>query len=328
VAVVLAGVLVLAAVVTGVTWAARSGTSVVLVLLPHPDDEMQAWGVLDELAHDHVVLAYLTRGEGTNHCNPDLPGWQDGTGEERPDPIPQGPGSRECEEARIRSTIRFLEAMAPVTDWLPATLADQGTTGPLPDPEGATERCGRDGCRPGPGDVRVVTGDGITAFFFDLGDGDLTPGEAAWAARAALSDDLAPWLPARPRVTHVVGASFYNDPAQPDGSAACTTYPHVDHSAVTALLRDVDLGLAPRQHYPTCRTDPATAMTAPVDGDVWHTAFEVDGEQRIGHHVVIYGWLLTPYFAGDDATCPPTEPHCSGAQQELFHRYQTFGVRG
>lgn len=323
-----AAVLLAALAVVVVAAVARDGGSVVLVLSPHPDDEMQAWGALQESAGDHVVLAFLTRGEATGQCQADLPGWQDGTGELPPEPRPEGRGTATCQDARVNATVAFLEEMGAVTSWLPTTLQDRGRVDDLADPEGVAERCDAEGepCRSGPGDVRVFTGDGVTALFFDLGDGDVTPAEVAWAARATRSPSFAAWVP-EAEVGRVVGASYYNDPDAPRGEAACATYPHPDHAAVTAVLRDVDLGLGGRQVFPTCRTDEVTSIVAPVDAPVWRAAFEIDGQQRVGHHPVRYGWLLTPYFAGDGATCDDGEPPCDDVQQELFHRYQTFGVR-
>jgi hypothetical protein len=307
---------------------ASSSTSVVVVLSPHPDDEMQAWGALDTWEADHVVLAYLTRGEATSRCGSDLPGWQEGTGELEPTPHPDGPGTDTCTQARIGSTVDFLERMAPVTDWLPDTLEDAGTVGPLPDPDGRTRRCDGEpaACREGPGDVRVVTGDGVTVLFFDLGDGDLEPGEVGWAASTVTSSAFDAWLPADRHVTEVVGAGYFNEAHDRGGAVACAEYPHADHGALTAVLRDVDLGLGERQWRPTCRTDTATSLVAPVDEPAWTAAFEVDGERRVGHHPVVYGWLLTPYFAGDGTTCPAAEATCADAQQQLFHRHQTFAT--
>lgn len=320
-------IMVLGAVVLAFAFVGRGTTPLVLVLSPHPDDEMQAWGLLDEVVADQpVVLAFLTRGEATGQCEPDLPGWQEGTGELAPDPRPQGRGTASCEQARIASTVAFLESMAATTSWLPEAYDDVGTVGPLPDPEDLTERCDDD-CRDGPGDVRVFRGGATTLLFFDLGDGDLTPGEVAWAARAIAAPEFDVHLPVDRRVSDLVGASFANPEAVDGGAPACAAYPHPDHAAVTAVLEDVDLGVGERQVYPTCRTDAATRIVAPVDGQTWSAAFALHGDQRVGHHPVHYGWLLTPYFPGDDHVCPADTTDCDDVQQQLFHRYQTFGVR-
>ena len=307
---------------------ARGTTPLVVVLAPHPDDEMQAWGLLEDVVEGQpVVLAFLTRGEATGQCEPDLPGWQEGTGELEPEPRPAGRGTEACTEARVASTVAFLEAMAATTPWLPTTFEDAGTVGPLPDPEGLTERCDDEGCREGPGQVQVFRGGDTTLLFFDLGDGDLTPGEVAWAARAVASPGLDGVLPGDRRVADLVGASYANAEAVDGGHAACAAYPHPDHAAVTAVLADVELVVGARQVVPTCRTDPSTSIVAPVAADTWEEAFAIDGERRVGHHPVHYGWLLTPYFAGDDAVCPDDVIECDDVQQELFHRYQTFAVR-
>ena len=299
-------------------------TEMTLLVAPHPDDEVQGWSRVARTPDTHDVVVLLTRGEQTAFCAADLPGWDAAAGEAEPVPRPDGALSEGCGRARVASTVAFLEDSAEHDPTLPAELLARRTVGPLPADGVAVERCDDDGCT----DARtalVSSGDGgLTLVAFDLGDGDVTEAEAAWAVRTVLDRPQAFGLPDLPW-GEVVGATYAWGAA---GSSVgdvdadgCFAYPHPDHVATARALDDLEVAPARRVLVATCAADatPGRAtVAADVPADVFAEAFAVsDDGRRLGDHVVRYGWLLDPYWPGDPE-----------GQTELFHRRQHFRVHG
>lgn len=305
-------------------------SSVSYIVVPHPDDEMQVWSLIEDTPDTYKVFIMLTRGEQTAYC--DSPGHDEGTGEAVPSPWPQGRWTASCESARQNSFFEFLGAMAGDDEGLPAAFDSRGTQGPF-DARGAAI------CRFDDGDciddrtALVWDSSLATVVWFNLGDGDLTAEEAAWAVatvrdnRAALGIDAVAegrqpgdaqpidHQPdgAQPTGHRLIGASYWNTT-----HPGCFIYEHSDHLAVHEAMRSTDFGLGP-QIVAACGSDPEASLSAEVTLERFDDAFETSGTERIGAHVVHYGWLWSDspgYWAGDYT-----------GQDELFHRHQAFWVR-
>lgn len=300
--------------------AARSGGSLpsatTYVVLPHPDDEFQAWSLLEHRPDRYEVLIALTHGEQSAYCRPDLPGYRPGI-EPAPSPLPTGQGEPSCDEARLTSFRGFVEDMARADDSLPGSFTDLGTRGPFP--TGGVALCRDDGdvpCR-SVATARVWRDDrGRGALVvFDLGDGDLTAEEVGWALRTVRDQGPALGLGDAPPAGDVVGA-YASVPG--DGFP----YPHPDHLAVRQALTEVDLGMG-RQRGATSRGDPGVALVRDVGEASARTAFgRTDDGRAAGAHDRWYGWL----WVQDD---PPADayPLDREGQGALFHTRQYFWER-
>lgn len=145
---------------------------------------------------------------------------------------------------------------------------------------------------------------------FNLGDGDLTRQEVAWAVRTVRDNRAALGINSKLPDGALIGGSFSN--RQYD----CFEYTHPDHYAVHQALHDVDFGMD-YQAAPTCADDPETARSEVVTDDSAAAAFEVGPHgKRMGSHTRNYGWLYNPYYPLDRE-----------GQNELFHTHQEFWVR-
>lgn len=300
------GVAVIALVASG---CAAAPDKLSYIVVPHPDDEMQAWSLIEDTPDTYKVFIMLTRGEQTAYCR--APGYNAGTGEAEPFPWPNGKFTPSCEAARQNSFFNFVTAMAASDSGLPREFKFEGIKGPF-DSLGSTI------CRYDDGDcvadltAAVWTSSQAAVVWFNLGDGDVTADEAAWAIttvrdnRGALGIDGS--LPSH----SLIGASFWNA-----RHAGCFVYEHLDHRAVQEALWSTDFGVG-YQAVATCRSDPSASRHEEVTAAAFDAAFETDGFDRIGKHVVFYGWLWS-----DD---PGYWPGDYDGQGELFHRHQSFWV--
>lgn len=284
------------------------------IVVPHPDDEMQAWSLIEDSPDLYKIFIVLTRGEQTAFCV--APGFDEGTGEASPHPWPAGRYSSSCETARQNSFFDFITAMAESDSGLPSSYDPEGVKGPFDslgyeicrhDDAGHDDDCVADLT------AEVWTSSHAAVVWFNLGDGDVTPDEVAWAVttvrdnRASL--DINSSLPSR----NLIGASFWNT-----GHRDCFIYEHDDHRAVHEALWRIDFGMG-QQLAATCRTDPATARSEQVSPAAFGEAFKTASNARIGKHTVHYGWLWA-----DD---PGYWPGDYEGQSELFHRQQSFWVQ-
>jgi len=305
-------------------------SSVSYIVVPHPDDEMQAWSLIEDTPDTYKVFIMLTRGEQTAYCG--SPGLDEGTGEAAPTPWPQGRWTASCEEARVNSFFDFISGMAGNEQGLPAAFDELGAQGPF-GANGATI------CRFDDNDciedrsALVWSSSLATVVWFNLGDGDLTAEEAAWAIAAVRDNQAVLGIDAvieglqpgdvqvpeeqqgdgRPAERQLIGASYWNS-----SHPGCFVYEHADHLAVREALWNTDFGLG-EQIVATCGSDPEASLSAEVTQARFDDAFEISGTERIGAHVVYYGWLWSDspgYWAGDHT-----------GQDELFHRRQAFWVR-
>lgn len=310
-------------------------SGVLWVLVPHPDDEAQAWSLVERTPDVHKVFIVLTRGEQSAFC--DTPAWDVGTGELRPVPWPLGRWSPECEQARIRSFFGFLSQIGAHDDGLPTEYESLGTLGPFPAPQTAV--CHHDSL---PGDIQAPdsasdtelsadtstgsdcvadrtalawTSPLATVIWFNLGDGDLTAAETVWATQVALEKRETFGLDPALSDIGIVGASFWNGDGLPD----CDDYAHPDHGAVQTALMSTDFD-AGWQAAASCATDPRATLEATVSHDGFIDMFASVAGTRIGAHPVNYGWL-------SDATPYGHHPSDYHEQHANFHRHQHFWVR-
>lgn len=280
------------------------------IVVPHPDDEWQAWSLFEATPQEYKVFLVMTRGEQTARCS--SPGYDEGTGEASPSPWPDGRWTASCEAARQNSFFEFLQEMASADQGMPATYTYEGVKGPF-DSLGYTV-CRHDdgGCIPDR-TAEVWTSPTAAVVWFNLGDGDLTASEVEWAITTARDNRSELGIDASLPPVRLIGASYWNST-----HPGCFVYEHDDHRAAHDALWNVDFGVG-EQLAATCAADPAAARNLQVSAALVEHAFETSGPTRIGAHVVNYGWLGSGdpvHWAGDPS-----------GQNELFHRHQTFWVR-
>ncbi|MCL1601405.1 MAG: hypothetical protein M3112_07710 [Actinomycetia bacterium] len=289
-----------------------------MIVMPHPDDEMEAWSVIENNTDVYHLFVYLTLGEETSFCTPDLPGYQEATGEREPRPMPEGKHSEACESERINSTLHFLNQMAETDPGLPHGFTESTMRWSDPFAENGVQLTRSDGDARAPADRRARVFDGGEqgqVVFFDMGDGDLTEDETRWVIDTVLANRTALGIPDL-RWNRLIGASFYHDSTYED----CMDYPHPDHKSVHRTVWDDNAGAFSEWIVPTCRQDPESTRDGVVDhfGDAMELGEPTaDGYfSRLGSHNIHYGWLKSPYYEGDWE-----------GQEKLFQRNQNFRVR-
>jgi len=288
-------------------------SSVSYIVVPHPDDEMQAWSLIEDTPDTYKVFIMLTKGEQTAFCV--SPGFDEATGEAPPYPVPAGRFSSECETARQNSFFEFMTSMAESDSGLPSSFEHEGVKGPF-------HSLGYEICRHDDLDddvdcvvdltAEVWTSPQAAVVWFNLGDGDLTANEVVWAITTVQENQAALGIDSALPPTSVIGASFWNA-THPD----CFIYEHDDHWAVHAALLHIDFGAGP-QMVATCRTDPEASRSAEVSLPSFDAAFATSSGTRIGAHTIFYGWLWSDH--------PGYWPGDYDGQNELFHRHQSFWV--
>lgn len=294
-------------------------SSTVYVVFPHPDDEFQAWSLIEGEPDEYKVFVALTRGEAVGFCNPrNLKNvLREDLGEQPPNPTPEDTYTETCEQARASSLLNFLHQMSQTDPTIPGnfgagqtfTVGQESEVEPCRTASktstGETEGC--DHAK----EVKVWTdeeGRGAVVIF-NLGDGDLTKEEVQWAVEALLSEGEQWGLDTPGEPTLIGGFSNYE-------TDFCPRYDQPDHHAVERALYEVDYGVGP-QLGATCFDDPRTVLTATVSEKSVQAAFEVaDDGTRLGAHGVHYGWLHEDVY-----------PLARWDQSEVFHRVQSFWVR-
>ena len=305
-------VLALAAALAACTpLAAASGPNKMsYVVVPHPDDEIQAWSLIENSTGNYKVFIVLNRGEQSFYCGSQ--GYDEGTGEISPDPWPQGKWTPSCESARTNSFFGFMEAMARTDSALPASFTYAGVKGPF-------DSLGTEVCRFDDGDcvsdrtAEVWTSYIAAVVWFNLGDGDVTADEVRWAITTVRDNRTALGINDTLRNHNLIGAGYWNDT-----HPGCSDYAHADHGAVHEALWNTDFDVG-YQAVPTCKSDPNVTRIEEVSYEHFHDAFEVSGNTRVGWHPVHYGWLMSGdpgYWRGDYES-----------QDFEFHRTQHFWIR-
>ena len=246
---------------------------IVYVLVPHPDDEFEAWSLIEDSAENYPVFILCTQGEMTSMA--DGRAHQPELGEWTPPPQPWGePGSATVRAQRVASFHAFLDAMAALDPHLDDGLVDHGV---LAD---------------GPSPFALHVGTRSARVVFDGGDGRLTP-EFVTAALQRTRDLRRTHLPVQQEYA-VIGAAYYTSSA-----AGSTRYAHPDHRAVHDALWDVDQGVDGPQWCRTATADPDVARTGGRTEHVTPRTYrDVMGigpaGRRTGLLQVFYGWLGPP----------------------------------
>lgn len=276
------------------------------VVIPHPDDELSAWSLIQRSPADYPVFIVLTQGEQTQMG--DGRGLQADRGEVIPQPQPfTGRGTPNLRGQRLSSWHGFLDAMS-ATD---PTLDSPADVGSVPSPVG---------------DFRLWIGAATARAVFDLGDGQVTP-ERVTAAIQAVRGVRARFGVARE--SGVVGAAYWNADR---ADALIGTHP--DHRAVHVALWETHQGTPGPQWGRTAHSDPdasARGRTELIDLDVYEAAMGVDpppidpgtnpSAMRTGALQRWYGWLA--FEAGGYWSASETDAGASNP----FNRSQTFWQR-
>lgn len=291
-------------------------TKVMYVVIPHPDDEFQAWSLIENTPDVHKVFMVLVRGEQASYCN--SPAYEAQHGAKPPNPWPDGRWSLTCEQARINSFLGFMQDMGVTDDGLPEIYDSLGTRGPFDSGFGVA--CRKDSLDNSLGEcivdptALVWSSTQATIIWFNLGDGDLTAEEAEWAISTVLANKDRFGIDGQLADAGIVGASYWNGP----GHLACSGYMHPDHGAIQAALRGSDFGVG-RQMAPICGVDSEAVVEASVSRDSYFRAFGKPPDHPLGVFFANYGWL-------SDAT-EHGHPDNYHDQSTTFHRNQTFWIR-
>ena len=292
-------------------------STVTYMVIPHPDDEFQAWSLIEDDPDDYTVFILLTRGEETGFCNPETyesSGYQPGV-ELPASPEPTGKWTESCEDARLNSFTRYFTDMSAHDPTIPGDFGQPTVAGPFPE-EGAHPCRDDDGveCAHSNATAEVWLDElergAIVAF--DLGDGDLTEAEVVWAVSSVLDDPSLVGVDDSRSSAGVIGTFANID-------ELCTRYPHPDHVAVHDALWTVDFG-AGFQAAATCGLDVRQSLAGIVSDSGAEAAFSEsstpDGMVTTGAHNRNYGWLHQAQYPLDRYQ-----------QFSLFHTHQYFWVR-
>jgi hypothetical protein len=287
----------------------------VYLAIPHPDDEFQDWGLIEN-SDQFKVFVLMTRGEATGFCRPEglSAGYQEGL-ELAPSPVPTAQFGPDCVDARLNSILGFLQQMSNTDQTIPGDFNDPITVSGIADPESVVcSRMVETRCVSSNTTAEVWTdrrGRGVL-IAFDLGDGNLTVDEVVWALNAVRSAPESFGIDAN-RPNGFVASAYAND-----RNPFCFSYPHPDHLAVAAAVRDVDLALGP-QFIAACGFPWESQLRLRVSDESADAAFEfrspaeASGAVRRGAHEVHYGWLDNSVYPLD-----------RNGQNELFMQNQTF----
>ncbi|QBI20701.1 hypothetical protein ER308_14785 [Egibacter rhizosphaerae] len=275
------------------------------VVIAHPDDEYQGWGLIGGRDDTYPVFLLLTRGEVTGRCDGEA--FQPERGERPPEPQPFDPTDvARCAEQRVDSWHAFLDGIAELEDGLDPEPEAQGRLeGEVASGETAPEHPFRSDPAV---HYDVYVGADHARLVFDLGDGTLTADEVAWAvheARRTAGEGRFPVEAER----EILGANFANADGHPD----CVDYDHPDHVAVDEALWEVDFGVPGPQRNRACATDPRVrdgGETVPVPPEVHEQVWAVEPRpedpvhnpdaERVGVAQRVYGWLAFT-FGDEDA---------------------------
>lgn len=238
------------------------------VVIPHPDDEFEAWSVVERSPDTYPVFVLMTHGESTMYA--DGRGLRTDLGEVAPSPMPfAGRGSETVRRQRVGSWHRFLDAMTGRDAAHDGEITTRTVTG-------------------GPSPAQLWVGDTSARVVYDGGDGRLSPGfvvDALHHTRELRHSEL----PVQ-QESCAVGAAYHNtsDPGS-------YPYPNADHGAIHEALWTTDLGLPDGQFCRTTRNDPRAAAAGRVEEvsrATYEAAMRIDPDgHRVGHLQTIYGWL-------------------------------------
>jgi hypothetical protein len=250
---------------------------------------MQVWSWADYYGSEpaHKVFIYLTLGEQTGYCGSSV-GLEDNEGEAAPTPSPwdgtgdDGKWGSDCEDARVNSTLTFLDYYAnnysEIADEFSYrdtySLSDTDPVNPcrsdLSDdpPADGTSNSGSCTSYGDADNVRVYNGTNgpTTLLFFNLGDGDVTEDEVVWAIRRVNENKFLFGIP------DLTLWNMYGNFSNMSYSS-CTGYTYEDHKKVHNALWNTDFGVVGNQYGATCSTDPDDSVTRSVPSGTWVDAF-------------------------------------------------------
>ncbi|HMK12199.1 MAG TPA: hypothetical protein VK461_11495 [Acidimicrobiales bacterium] len=291
------------------------------IVIPHPDDEFEAWSMVANDTTHYIVFILLTRGEYSQFCNGSgIPEQQQERGEREPQPQPfMGEGTSSCAQQRVDAWSSFLDARGGVE----SSIGRPGFLGQFDMnlPAGATlpSKIDSAGQRIPATTYLLWVGDKSARFVFDFGDRDLSLNEVVLGIQT-VRDLRFRVLPVTDEDDLVAGA-YFNDSFDPS-----IRYQHPDHKAVQEAIKEFDFQMPGPQWGRTVPEDPDVAETLEVPPSIYCAVMCVDPDPidpvtnpdalRTGTLQADYGWLAPVYWVG--AELP------SGS---IFSREQSFWKR-
>ena len=272
-----------------------------LIVMPHPDDESQAWSLIQNSPSNFKIFAYMTRGEATGYC-PTYPYGLDAPGEVAPSggiyPSPWAKGSQGCVNARLGSNFNTLTKMGTVDSTLPTGYTYRGTYTLPSDGTVVSSRV-----------VAVYSGGTFgTILSFNMGDGNLTSSEVVWAIHSIQNNLGLLGIPALP-IHNILGP--YRNLSNP----GCAVYDHPDHYAIQSALFNTTFANVAYSAAPTCASDPDVVRTADVTTASWNSLWAVNGSNvATGFAQKYYGWLTPGHWIAA----------VGGSQSQIFMEHQSF----
>ena len=308
------------------------------VVIPHPDDEFEAWSLVEHAPDHYAVFLLMTRGEASGYCsgsgilNTDT-GDQTVFGERLPQPQPfTGKQTKNCKAQRVDAFDASFDALAAVDGSLGSpgyvgrfvVPARHGQFSPTRTEDGQTVAANYFDVWVGALSARVV---------FDLGDAQLTAQKVTWAIQSVRR--MRGRLPVHTE-DDIVGSAYYNP-----GFTGSVPYGHPDHYAVQLALFETDQGTPGPQWGRTVPGDPNLRRRAFVDTATYCAVMCTDplpidpyGSPvaiRTGAYQRVYGWLAFCSLPGRPApntfwpaSFEPSESVFSQAQ-DFWRRFGTEG---
>ncbi len=291
------------------------------IVLPHPDDEFEAWSMVAGDTTHYIVFILLTRGEYSRYCDGSgISELQANRAERFPEPQPfTGQGTPDCAQQRIDAWSSFLDGRGAVE----SALGRPGFLGQfdLDVPPGAAvpSKVTASGSRVPATTYLLWVGDKSARVAFDFGDTDLSLNEVVLGIEAvrAMRSSVLP-ISAE---DDIVAAAYFNDSFDPS-----IRYVHPDHKAVQQAIKGLDFETPGPQWGRTVPEDPEVASTLEIPPALYCAVMCVEPEPidpltnpfafRTGTLQSSYGWLAPAYWVG--AELP------SGS---IFSRVQSFWER-
>ena len=280
-------------------YAATYPSQMSYVVVPHPDDEWQAWALVENSPANYKVFVSMTEGEQSGYCDKPAAGIQ-------PTPAPAGKWSENCALARMNSWLGFFTKMSATDPTIPGDWDTVRETVALPANGYAlsTDDGGSIAAADRKAHVAVDKRGRGAAVMFNLGDGDLTTKEVEWAIKAVLGNRAALGINTTLPSYNILGSFSHGG----SYGSSCYTYPHPDHYAVHKVLYSYNFGTVGYQSAATCSKDGDTARTKTVTSKSVNAAWSSTGAFKTQ-----YGWLGGYALSAD--------------QRKLFMAPQSFWQR-
>lgn len=231
------------------------------IALPHPDDEFQAWSLLEHTPENYKVFILMTHGEQTRYCDQDALGISHG-----------GKWSDQCERDRVGSFVKFFHQMSLSDSTIPGDFEYLGFKGPFPANGVQLQRTdeGAPYAASTQPEVYIDRHNRGALVIFNLGDGDLTPQEVSWAIRTVKNNRENLGIDSTLPNYNLLG-SYANKSYE-----GCFVYSHPDHLAVHDALYNTNFELN-YQAGATCASDPDAMISKSVTPESASAAFGAGG---------------------------------------------------